>query len=353
MGIYVEVAISLMMVFLILSLVVTAINELIAIQLRKRPKMLLQTIVQLIDNDELRARFYANGHISSGGEASQAGRTDEHPARVSIRNNAFPGPEAASAAYLDGHPSYISGKNFSKALSQALSVMDKTGANDPFGQIRGALGNLPDSRIRDVLAEAVDDARGDLEAFQAGLGDWYDSMQERLTGAYARYMKAVSLIVALVLAVILNVDSVRLAEELQVNNALRTEMADLADTAVADGLKACADDKDEACLIRQVQDNLDRANPAFFGWTPEDAWFRQARLLPWREAVSAAEMPGTTKTVEEWNGPGEFARLTLLKVVGLIVTVCAVSLGAPFWFDLLSTFVNIRGAGPKPDAKPA
>jgi hypothetical protein len=26
----------------------------------------------------------------------------------------------------------------------------------------------------------------------------------------------------------------------------------------------------------------------------------------------------------------------------------AASLGAPFWFNLLGTFINVRGAGPKP-----
>jgi hypothetical protein len=38
----------------------------------------------------------------------------------------------------------------------------------------------------------------------------------------------------------------------------------------------------------------------------------------------------------------------LLKGIGLLITVLAVSLGAPFWFDTLSTFVNVRGAGTPP-----
>ncbi len=34
---------------------------------------------------------------------------------------------------------------------------------------------------------------------------------------------------------------------------------------------------------------------------------------------------------------------------GWIMTALAVSLGAPFWFDLLQSFVNIRNAGAKPN----
>jgi len=39
-----------------------------------------------------------------------------------------------------------------------------------------------------------------------------------------------------------------------------------------------------------------------------------------------------------WSGLG--------KVLGLLVTGFAVSLGAPFWFDLLNKVSNLRGAGP-------
>jgi hypothetical protein len=44
----------------------------------------------------------------------------------------------------------------------------------------------------------------------------------------------------------------------------------------------------------------------------------------------------------------------VLKFAGLLITIAAVSLGAPFWFDMLTRFVNIRGAGNKPaEPKPA
>jgi hypothetical protein len=34
--------------------------------------------------------------------------------------------------------------------------------------------------------------------------------------------------------------------------------------------------------------------------------------------------------------------------VGWIVTIIAVSIGAPFWFDVLNKFVNLRSAGRSP-----
>ena len=36
------------------------------------------------------------------------------------------------------------------------------------------------------------------------------------------------------------------------------------------------------------------------------------------------------------------------KLVGFLITALAISLGAPFWFDLLNRFVNLRVSGKKP-----
>ncbi|MEM1221017.1 MAG: hypothetical protein AAGH79_18995, partial [Bacteroidota bacterium] len=38
------------------------------------------------------------------------------------------------------------------------------------------------------------------------------------------------------------------------------------------------------------------------------------------------------------------------KVFGWLITSLAISLGAPFWFDLLRKLVNIRGTGGVPPA---
>jgi hypothetical protein len=37
-----------------------------------------------------------------------------------------------------------------------------------------------------------------------------------------------------------------------------------------------------------------------------------------------------------------------VKVVGLLLTAAALTLGAPFWFDLLNKFVNVRATGQPP-----
>jgi hypothetical protein len=42
----------------------------------------------------------------------------------------------------------------------------------------------------------------------------------------------------------------------------------------------------------------------------------------------------------------------LTMALGWLITAFAVSLGAPFWFDLLNKFVNVRASGKAPEEAP-
>jgi len=50
--------------------------------------------------------------------------------------------------------------------------------------------------------------------------------------------------------------------------------------------------------------------------------------------------------------PGDFWGW-VLKIVGLLATTFAISLGAPFWFDVLNKFIAFRASGPPPQPSPS
>jgi hypothetical protein len=52
-----------------------------------------------------------------------------------------------------------------------------------------------------------------------------------------------------------------------------------------------------------------------------------------------------------WKGLNQTALDILSWLPGWLITALAVSLGAPFWFDLLNKFINIRGAGKAPEER--
>jgi hypothetical protein len=59
----------------------------------------------------------------------------------------------------------------------------------------------------------------------------------------------------------------------------------------------------------------------------------------------------TYKTTDARRYPNGFIEW-LLKLIGLLLTAVAASLGAPFWFDILNKFMNVRAVGASPDEAP-
>jgi len=95
----------------------------------------------------------------------------------------------------------------------------------------------------------------------------------------------------------------------------------------------------DAALQKQLADLrkniVPYTNP--LGWTNNAS---DPRAFPWRRHTDNGD--------ENVFGDPKFLNSLLLKLLGLAMSIAAASLGAPFWFDALSTFINIRGAGLKP-----
>ena len=56
----------------------------------------------------------------------------------------------------------------------------------------------------------------------------------------------------------------------------------------------------------------------------------------------ASDQPGFLTYVGRW----------IVKIFGLLMTGFAISLGAPFWFDMLNKVISIRSAGRSPAERP-
>ncbi len=283
----IDIAIGLMLMYLVLSLLCTMINEYISTVLKWRAKDLQKSLTNLLDNDALRQQFYKHGLID-GAQGASGGQ----------------------------HSSYFDGKTVALALIGALDTSKPIPA---IGDIQGAVAKLPaDSNIKSVLQATLAEANGDLDKLRTSIAGWYDNAMDRLSGAYKRKLKLVALIVGLVTAAALNADSLRVGKALWLDPALRTQIVGVAD----DYLKACGNDclKPDANLqsLTTVQEKIkssqETLRPLPVGWpeTPEGLW---------------------------WY---------IQKIAGLLVTGVALSLGAPFWFDLLSKFMKLRGSGDPP-----
>jgi hypothetical protein len=183
-----------------------------------------------------------------------------------------------------------------------------------------AVTNMKPGNLRSTLLSALSGAQGDLDKFRKNVANSFDDSMERLSGAYKRHLKLISIIVGLVVAVLLNADSFQVASTLWTDPVLRAQVVATAGATVGKGADSTSK-KDEPKLA----DVVEGLRPLPIGWTCG----KDASLLPciWTTIPS----------------------VTLSKILGWLLTAGALSLGAPFWFDVLSKFINIRGSGDKPD----
>jgi hypothetical protein len=282
-----DIVIGLMTMYLLLSLLCTSINETIASGLKLRATTLRKSLDELINDPGLKAIF------------------DRHGLIVACR------PGGAD-------PSYLSGPTFALAVLDSLTPM--SGATFP--QIAAAAQALPPSRIKDLILANILTAGASVDTLRTNLAKSFDSTMERLSGVYSRQLKWISLAVGLVLAAAINADTFAVSEALWADRS-NEQMTGLARSIVSKGvegiLPTAKTDADFAKNLSSTADSLGRARASL-------------RPLPlgWHSAESLSVYG------------------FLQKVAGLLLTGIALMLGAPFWFDALSSFMRVRGTGDKP-----
>jgi hypothetical protein len=188
---------------------------------------------------------------------------------------------------------------------------------DPLAEIRAAVERLPTQlRVRGALLTLLDEAKGSYDKFHASVGEWFDNTMDRVTGWYRSWARILITILATVLVVALNADTIMSAQLLWNNPAARAALVAIADN------------------VSSNTDSLD---------TPEA---REAILAALDTSLANIELPIGWKSSPE--DPDDLRALPrtpgaiLLKLAGFILTIAAVSLGAPFWFDLLKVVLNLR-----------
>lgn len=217
----------------------------------------------------------------------------------------------------------------SKKLQEALAAGRDLAAQigNPLDNIQATVKQLPDGHTKESLLVLIAESRRNaasagaaLDCFRANVETWFDDAMDRVSGWYRRWTQWFLLLYAAIFVVALNVDTVVLVRQLSTDKELR-------DTVTALATKVAAVPNADS-----LRESIDLTGIPL-GWTsgPEDL-----RCFPW-PAVA--------------EGPNYCARVlaaAILKLFGLVISIGAVSLGAPFWFGMLGKVINIRGAGVPP-----
>jgi hypothetical protein len=338
-----NVVIGLVFIYLLYSLLATTIQELIAACFGMRSRMLKKGICRMLDdegkvNELLSGSFYAHPLIKYLGQSK-----------------------------LFSKPSYMSAQNFSKVLIDLLrgkSVMP--GQNlAPFIQkaLDDAKIQWEDTKINPetltFLKSLWTDAQGDVEKYKTLLEQWYDDTMERVSGWYKMEIQLILFCIGLFLAVFFNIDTISIATKLshdprlasqlannasvylqthkELGNQLKINAAKQADTTIAKNITSSDLDSISEYMVVQSKKLIDSANVMI---KTDIASTNELLGLGWKYAGSKENDKKCISISDNFHW---------WTIIGWLITALAISLGAPFWFDLLYKFISLRNAGKKPD----
>jgi hypothetical protein len=234
-------------------------------------------------------------------------------------------------------PSYLPASTFSMVVLDLAKVKKAVQAEDIQKSIEDA--GLPD-HLKQALEVLLNQVRSDLRKelsdltkFRQGIETWFNDAMDRAGGWYKRRTQVVNVVVAVTLACLMNLDSIDMVQSLS------------RDTTLRQGITA------QAAQLAQKAPPVGQASGST-GSTPEvNSATTYKDLANAIQDIRGLELPmGWSRQWEAIKGlSGETAVVFwFLKVLGLLLTALAASLGAPFWFDVLDKFISIRSSGDPP-----
>ncbi len=187
-----------------------------------------------------------------------------------------------------------------------------------------------------------------IVAARTNIETWFNNAMERLSGAYKRRAQLVAFIIGVLLALLLNVDSIYMATSLWREPTLRQAIIAQAEAySVAPSAPAAeGETSNPRETIASLQEQLSILSFPF-GWRtdPFDTGGRQCTLLPLNEnqvfGFPSQDAGGAPLCKRISNFPIDLPGWAS-KILGILISGAAAAQGAPFWFDLLRKMVQAR-----------
>lgn len=190
-----------------------------------------------------------------------------------------------------------------------------------------------------LITRAIENAKTTDEAIataRQNVERWFDTAMERLSGHYKRNAQVVTIVVGLVIALFTNIDSLSIARSLWYNPTMRA--------AVLAGIDSPIAQPDESKTPQQYLADLNTLQIPF-GWSYiADNELCKSYIGPSYTRVHCI-YPSGFDPKNTWD-----RRSATLSFLGILLTALAVLPGAPFWFQMASKLVNLRGSGAVPSS---
>lgn len=315
----IDIGLGLIFIYFVLSVICSGVNEMLAGLCRWRAKSLFEGIENLLKDQgipNLERDFY------------------KHPLIKSLYRKRE-------------KPSYIPSRTFVLALIDLISPA-RTGPSNRISDIREVIDKMDEtSPIRKTFLVFLEEAENDVQELQKGIETWFNNAMDRVSGWYKRRTQLFVIIIAAFLVGLSNADTLRIVKTLSHDPALRQELSLKAEDLMKQSSSSPApltalSPKSSGGKTDTKSSSAPTQGLEGGGVKPPSMGLKEA--VKELEAVQTAGIPlGWTAAPQG----GEWVN----KIIGLILTIFATSLGAPFWFDVLNKIVPIRSVGASPEEK--
>jgi hypothetical protein len=354
-----EVVIGLVFIYLLYSLLVTIIQEMIATVFNFRAKILQRAIVRMLEDEEkFKSPFSSLSHLfRSKGNIS---------GRHSLSHDFYNHPLIKFLGENKRHnaPAYIDKETFSKVLTDLLRGDKVKPADDVVPLIQYSL----DSKMvqwgtAEIGAQTLSylnsiwaDARGDVNRFRGDLEKWFEETMERTTGWYKRHTQFILFFVGLAIVILFNVNTIEIVGKLEKDPIIREQLVQQADAFS----KAHPDMDREILLLKERLRSVSHGNAQSDSLRMQifslNSDLTHLGLLKTEENNLLSRADSLIRTdIGKTNGimglgwqTSKFKSLDMSalckSLIGWLITALAISLGAPFWFDQLNKLMKMRNA---------
>jgi hypothetical protein len=317
-----EVAIGIIFVYLLLSLICSAVNEIIESLLKNRATDLERGISVLFNQE-------------NGGKMIEA--FYKHPLISGLFRGAYKPKKENTIRFWHfllptNLPSYIPARNFSSAVIdlilhptafesnvQGASTGTQAAVEIPvnpsippatMANLRPNISEFGGNQFAQALRALAEQSGNDINKMRENLEAWFNGSMDRVSGTYKRRTQWVLFIMGLIITILLNVNTITIVKRLTTDTTLRQLVVAQAEIFA----------KRPDALTPNLEEN--------------------------RKQLEALNLPIGWENGIHFSSPFSedfhFLDYLIRHLLGWLLTAGAISLGAPFWFDLLNKFMVIR-----------
>jgi len=369
-----NVVIGLIFIYLLYSLLATVISEIIATQIGLRARNLKEAI-DLMLNDE---KIDDNGIGSRLWDTLKLTKNPDNERIEKFYNN--PEIKYLGSTGIFKNPSSFKAVTFSRTLLYELNgsgTMDKnrivaellhsinpaaTPSPHQVGTTDDHIATL-DKQTAQFVLSLYNDSYGDLVKFKLQLEAWFDRTMEQATEWYRRKIQIILMAIGFLMAWFFNADTFTIISKLSTDKDARDKLVTVAVAYTQNyqqapgipNLSLGPEKFDSLNAIKQkLEQDVANANTilGIGGWPADtvtyviDSKSGKKLYTPLIDELSLSERQRAIDNgiipfsrCEKWN---YLFRLLLHHFFGFLITAIAISLGAPFWYDLLNKLMKLR-----------